>query len=115
MKIIILLFAGAFFFAACEKEAKVQVTNNVHNVRLDNISFSLVQVGSNLLPGESVEITISDRYKTVSFPVTAQLEFYMVKGEKQVYLKTKEYFRVDEDETVKIIINDQTELVNPMN
>jgi hypothetical protein len=114
-KITILLFAGAFLFFSCSNEAKIQVTNNVHNVRFDNISYANVQVGSNLLPGESTEITITDKYEDISFPITAQLEFYMVKGDKRVYLKTKEYFKVDKDETYKIIIDDRTELVNPMN
>jgi hypothetical protein len=114
-KMIILLFAGAFLFLSCEKEAKVQVTNNVHNVRLDNISFSNVQVGSNLYPGESTETKITDKYRDISFPLSSQLEFYMVKGDKQVYLKTKAYFKVDESETLKILIDDNTELMNPMN
>jgi hypothetical protein len=38
----------------------------------------------------------------------------MVKGDKKVYLQTKELFRVAEDETLKIIITDDTELINPM-
>jgi hypothetical protein len=115
IKITILMFAGAFLCCSCSNEAKIQVTNNVHNVRLDNISYVNVQIGSNLLPGESTETTITDKYEDISFPVIAQLEFYMVKGDKRVYLKTKEYFKVDKDETRKIIINDSTELVNPMN
>jgi hypothetical protein len=114
-KIAILIFAGAFLLCSCSHEAKIQVTNNVHNVRLDNISYVNVQIGSYLLPGESTEMTITDKYENISFPVTAQLEFYMVKGDKRVYLKTKEYFKVDKDETRKIIISDSTELVNPMN
>jgi hypothetical protein len=114
-KIIIFLFASAFFFQSCYDEAKVQVTSKVHNVRLDNISYSKVQIGTNLLPGESVEATISDEYKDISFPVNAQLEFYMVKGDNRVYLKTKEFFKVNKDETLKIIITDETELINPMN
>jgi hypothetical protein len=114
-RIAILMFAGAFLFLSCTNEAKVQVTNKVHNVRLDDISFSKLQVGSDLLPGESTEITITDKYEDISFPLIAPLEFYMVKGDKRVYLKTKEYFKVDKDETLQIVINDNTELVNPMN
>jgi hypothetical protein len=114
-KIIIGLFASAFLFPSCEKEAKIQVTNNVHNVRLDNISFSKVQIGSYLLPGESTETTITDKNRNISFPLSEPLEFYMVKGDKRVYLKTKDYFNVDDGETLKIIIDDDTELTNPMN
>ncbi|MDR2085915.1 MAG: hypothetical protein LBP72_01950, partial [Dysgonamonadaceae bacterium] len=82
-KIIIFVFAGAFLSFSCKKEAKIQVTNSVHNVRLDNISFSGARIGSNLLPGESTEAIITDKYDDLSFPVTAQLEFYMAKGDKR--------------------------------
>ncbi|GHS96408.1 hypothetical protein FACS189421_01460 [Bacteroidia bacterium] len=113
-KNLFLLLACALFIS-CENQAIVQVKNNVHNVRLDNISFSNVSIGSGVFPGETVEKTITDNYKEISFPVTSQLEFYMVKGDKRVYLKTKEFFKVDEDETLEISITDDTELINPMN
>ena len=112
-KIIFLLFTSVLLLS-CYDEAKIQVTNNVHNVRLDNISFSKVSIGSNLLPGETKETVISDMYKDISFPVTAQLEFYMVKGDRRVYLRTKKYYQVDKGETLTIVIKDDTEVVNPM-
>jgi hypothetical protein len=46
----LLLLLAAFFVLSCNEEAKIQVTNNVHNVRLDNISFSKFQIGSYVLP-----------------------------------------------------------------
>jgi hypothetical protein len=48
------------------------------------------------------------------FPVRSQLEFYMVKGDKRVYLKTREFFSVDDGETLKIVLTDDTELINPL-
>ncbi|MDR3246267.1 MAG: hypothetical protein LBT50_07525 [Prevotellaceae bacterium] len=105
---------ASVFFLSCDEEAKIQVTSKVHNVRLDNISYSNVRIGTYLLPGETVEATITDRYRDISFPLSAQLEFYMAKGDKRVYLKTKEYFKVNKDETLKITIADDTELINPM-
>ena len=103
-----------FLFSACEEKAKIQVMNRVHNVRLDNVSFSGVHVGTYLLPGETAESIVTDKYEDISFPVRAQLEFYMVKGDKKVYLKTKDYFTVDKDQTLKIEVSDDTELVSPM-
>jgi hypothetical protein len=114
-QVTVLLCAGAFLFFSCVDKAKVQVTNNVHNVRLDNISYSGVAIDSYLLPGETTEREISDPYDDISFPVFAPLEFYMVKGDKRVFLKTKQSFKVNKDETLKIFINDSTELINPMN
>jgi hypothetical protein len=111
-KSILLFFTSALILSACHDEARIQVTNRVHNVRLDNISYSNVRIGSNLLPGETTEATVSDRYEEVSFPATAPLEFYMVKGDRRIYLKTKEFFRLDADEMLEIVIADDTELVN---
>jgi hypothetical protein len=111
---ILFLLASAGFFASCHDEAQIEVTHRVHNVRLDQISFSKVRIGSELLPGESVETTLSDRYEDISFPVTAPLEFYMVKGDKRVYLKTKKLFRVDAGEKLQIVLEDATELVDGM-
>jgi len=112
-KIIFFLFAS-ILLSGCYNEAKVQVTNKVHNVRLDNISFSKIPIGSYLLTGETAETILSDKYKDVSFPISSQLDFYMVKGDKRVYLRTKDYYRVDKDETLAVVITDDTELINPM-
>ena len=45
--------------------------------------------------------------------MSAQVEFYMVKGDKRVFLKTKEYYRLEKDQKLSIIISDTTEVVNP--
>jgi hypothetical protein len=111
--IYIFLLPLVLFFLSCEEKAKIQVTNNVHNVRLDNISFSNTKIGNYLLPGESVEMKVTNI--DFPFPSSSQLEFYMVKGDKRVFLKTKEKFQVDKDETLKIVITDDTELINPIN
>jgi hypothetical protein len=114
-KIIVFLLFGVFI-TSCTEEAKIQVTNQVHNVQLNKISFSGEYIGTNLYSGETTEATIKEGSgNDISFPVKAPLEFYMVKGDKTVYLKTKEYFHLDKDETLKIVISDDTELINPMN
>ncbi|MDR2126382.1 MAG: hypothetical protein LBP63_06105 [Prevotellaceae bacterium] len=107
---VILLFA--LLFTSCDKTATIQVTNNVHNVRLDNINFDKFGIGSHIITGEStqqVEISTQDN---VSFPLSAQLQFYMVKGDTRVFLKTKEIYTLNEDAKLIIVINDDTEVVN---
>jgi hypothetical protein len=111
---VIVLLVCAVGFSSCHEEAKIEVTNRVHNVRLDNISYSGVAVGSNLLPGESVEAVVSDRYGSVSFPIIAPLEFYMVKGDRRVYLKTKASFHLEAGGVRRIVIEDGTEMVDGM-
>ena len=114
-KHIILLLLCCAFFTSCENESVIKITNNVHNVKLDKISFADIAVGSNLLPGESAEKTISEYYTEISFPLSSQVEFYLVSADKRIFLKTKETFTLRADDKLTIIIDDNTEVISPMN
>ncbi len=116
MKNLLYCFVFILFLISCEeKKAHVQLTNKVHNVRLENISYGKIRISSYLLPGESSEkIEISEEDDNISFPFEAQIEFYMLKGDKRVYLKTKNSYKIDEDQELLIEINDNTEVINPM-
>jgi hypothetical protein len=104
----------AVLCTSCEDEATIRVTNAVHNVQLDNVNFDKFGVGSYILPGESTpEVTISS--KEASFPLSAQLQFYMVKGDRRVFLKTKDTYTLNADDKLTITINDDTEVVNMIN
>ncbi|MDR0691699.1 MAG: hypothetical protein LBF69_01530 [Prevotellaceae bacterium] len=110
---VILLFT--LLLTSCEKEATIKVTNNVHNVQLDNISFDKFGIGSYILPGETTpELTISTA-DDVSFPLSAPLQFYMVKGDRRVFLKTKEIYTLNVDDKLVVVISDDTEVVNMLN
>ena len=109
---IVLSVLLALLFSACMEEGDIKVRNEVHNSRLENISFGEVSVYDVLLPGETSEkVEVSDYKKT--FPKKHQLEFYMTSNGKTVYLKTKAYYSLDYDETLVIKITDSTEVVNP--
>jgi hypothetical protein len=100
-------------FASCQESSKIIVRNNVHNVKLESISWGDVSIYYSLLPGESSgEVTITD--KRNKFPKHNQLEFYMVSKGRRVYLKTKEIYQLDADQTLTIEINDETEVINPL-
>lgn len=97
-------------------EATISVTNNIKNVRLESVSFGdEISVTSNLLPGETGSRTIDEYMSTVDFPMTKQIRFYMVKGDNRVLLYTKGTYKVDKDDELKIVLTDDTEVVNPMN
>jgi hypothetical protein len=99
---------------SCYEEATIRVTNNVHNVQLDNINFDKIGIGTCVLPGETTqEVTISSR--EVSFPLSAQLQFYMVKSDRRVFLKTKETYTLNVDDKLVVVISDDTEVVNVLN
>lgn len=101
----------ALLFAGCYKEATVRVTNRVHNVQLDNINFDKFGIGSRILPGESTpELTVSE-YDDVRFPLSAPLQFYMIKGDRRVFLTTKEHYTLNADDRLEIVVSDDTEVV----
>ncbi|KAA6335702.1 hypothetical protein EZS27_016095 [termite gut metagenome] len=111
----IILSVFALLFVSCDKSASISVTNNVGNVSIENVSYGDISIGYKfLLPGETVSEIISDGRDRVKFPMSAQLQFYMVSGENKVFLKSKEVYTLDADQHLKIIIDDNTEVINPM-
>ena len=112
--IVILLLLIAIFFASCRQEkGKVQIQNKVHNVKLESINWGNYSLASSLLPGatSSVKEIIDDKE---AFPKSYKVEFVMVGDGNRVLLKTKEYYELDYDNTLKIVITDSTEVVNPL-
>lgn len=110
---IIILGLITLVFSSCMEKGKVQVQNKVHNVTLESISYGDVSIYYSLLPGEKSEkVTIWDLRE--SFPMTHQLDFYMVGDGNRVYLKTKESYELNYDETLLIVITDSTEVINPL-
>lgn len=113
--LINILICSLFLFSCKDDEAKMQITNKVHNIRLDKISFSGISIGTNILPGESTnKFLISEKYDNISFPLTSPVQFYMVSGDNKVFLQTKESFTLNAGDDLNIIINDETEVVNMM-
>lgn len=113
MKTLTILIVSCFLLTSCIEKGRIKIQNKVHNTKLENISFGNVSVYYSLLPGEtSSEVKISD-YKE-SFPIINQLEFYMVSNGNRVYLKTKNKYKLDYNETLLIIISDTTEVINPL-
>jgi DNA-binding LytR/AlgR family response regulator len=108
---VILLFT--LLCTSCD-EATIQVTNKVHNVQLDNISFDKFGIGSHILPGESTQELRLRHYET-SFPLSAPIQFYMVKGDRRVFLKTKEIYTLNADDKLVVVISDDTEVENILN
>ncbi len=112
---ILLLSVLVFILSSCDHDAHITVTNEVSNVRIEKISYGDISLNNQaLLPGEtSAKKTIVDKWDNVKFPMHERLQFYMVSGTNKVFLMTKETYKLDEDQTLNIIINNDTEVVNP--
>lgn len=111
----ILVIASVFVMFSCKKykSANISIQNNVHNVKLTNISWGDYYLSDVLLPGVT-----SDKYYIEDeddfWPKTNNVEFYMEKGLNRVYLKTKYKFTLNSDDDITIIISDTTSVVNPI-
>ena len=113
-RIIIFFTTIALSFFSCDetKEAKLSVQNLVHNARLQSIGYSNRTISSSLLPGEtSGSVIIYDDPE--NWPMQSQLEFYMVRNNQTVYLKTKYSFILEPDENKLIVIADTTQVISP--
>ncbi len=113
---VFLLCLTAFLCVSCKPDkAHLKVTNHVHNVKLENISYCGFSLGYSLLPGESTKaVLFSDDYDDVSFPMTGSISFYMVRGDKRVLLNTKEHYQLKANQNLEVEITDETEVVNLM-
>lgn len=108
--IVVLLLLAAF--CSCEDKGYIKIQNNIHNVKLESISFGEYPIARSLLTGEMGEKqTIRD--KKGKFPKISKVSFYMVNNGKRAYLKTKSEFLLDADQTLTIVITDSTTVVNP--
>jgi len=110
---IIVLVGLMLVLVSCIEEGRVKVQNNVHNVMLEDISWGDISVYYSLMPGETSDEVLIEDHKE-GFPKFGQVEFIMVRGDKQVYLKTKKRYSLDYGETLEIVITDTTEVINPM-
>ena len=112
MKKIIFLFAIVGIYSCGYDKGNIKVQNNVHNVKLESISWGDYSITYSLITGEeSNEVTIEDKKGT--FPKMNDLNFYMVSGDKRVFLKTKEKYILNADQNLTIVISDSTEVLNP--
>lgn len=113
MKIILSLSIFLFLFSCIHLDkGTVTVVNKVHNVKLESILWGNYSIASSLLPGEERKITIEleDR----EFPLINDIHFYMVRGDKKVFLKTKSVYKLDADQDLIIEITDTTAIMNPL-
>lgn len=109
MKVFFSFLALALALIACTSEATITVKNEVHNVRLDQVRFGSIYVGSYLLTNQSKSAKYEDQSK--EFPLTHQLEFVMIGSNGRSYLRTSEYYQLEENETLEIVISDSTVLI----
>lgn len=109
---IIVIIALSISLFSCQKKGEIQISNNVHNVKLETVSFNDDVIAYDLYTGASSDVREYNDFKN-TFPRTSTVEFYMVSGGNRVFLITKDEFSVEIDKKTIVVIDDQTEVVNP--
>ena len=109
---------AAFMLAllACNDPSSIEVENKLSNAVIRNVEWGGMPIASKLLPGESsAKISIySDSYYGINLPEEHRLKFYVDVNGDMIYLETKEYIRLGVEQDLRIEINDETPVINPL-
>ena len=119
MKSLIHIFTYIFILillTACpdkHQEAKIQVRNSITNTTMQSVKWGDLYITGSLLPGEiSSEVIIY--YESDYMGQNNQFSFYLSSGGKQVYLKTKDSYAIQEGSELQVTIDNDTEVENIM-
>ena len=113
MKNLVYLLPVFLLITSCMERGTIEVQNRLPNVKIESITFEEYGMSASLLPGEdSDQLIIKDEKK--SWPKRSRLEFYMVSGSKTVYLQTRKVFELNYDQDLIIVIDDTTQVQNPL-
>jgi hypothetical protein len=101
---------------ACHDPSSIKVKNNLSKAVIKNAEWGGVPISSQLLPGEiSNKIKIYDNnYYDIKLPEKHQIKFYIDVNGDQIYLETKEHYKLDIEEDITLEINDSTAVINPL-
>ncbi len=108
-----IVLSVALLLSSCgEKKGTVMVKNEVSNAKMTEITYGPHTISiSGLFPAQTSEgYVISDLKR--EWPKSYQLEFMLEANGRKVYLKTKDKFTIDYDQTLNIVIDDNTEVTN---
>lgn len=101
-----MLLVTLALLASC-KPGKIRVVNQVSSVTMYNISWGNHELSGSLLPGQStdeLEISRGDEKLPSSHPIV----FEITANGNTVALQTEELYELDRDETLVIVIDDDT-------
>ena len=110
---IILLAFSILSLTSCYDQAKIQVKNNISNVKISNIKWGDNFIIYEHLSGEtSSKVTINEISE--SLPARHHLKFVMSANNKSMYFETEEAYMPSPDEGLLIVLTDSTK-INKMN
>jgi hypothetical protein len=108
----ILVLCFILCIQSCYETGDIQVQNDISNVKITDVEWGSFLVAYELLPGErSSRITI-DKYSE-TLPSSHKISFKMKAKNRTIYLETVEKFRLSQDDYLLIVLDNETEVLNP--
>ncbi|MCU6770068.1 hypothetical protein OCV73_14105 [Barnesiella propionica] len=112
-KIIYILFC-LFVLCGCREKAKIVIINELPNAIMKDVKWGSFSLSGSLYPGVSSAIYTLEESDGVSFPKESIVSFYLELNNKSVYLETRQTYRLDKDEFLRIVIDESTPVYNPL-
>lgn len=110
-KKLIFLFLP-FLLQACYEPGEIKIENRISNARITDVYWGPVFLASDLLPGESSQVRTIEKDEE-ELPSAYKVSFVMKANNQSVFLETEELFNLDEDQSLNIILDDNTAVFNP--
>ena len=105
-KIIYILFC-LFVLCGCREKAKIVIINELPNAIMKDVKRGSFSLSGSLYPGVSSAIYTLEESDGVSFPKESIVSFYLD-------LETRQTYRLDKDEFLRIVIDESTPVYNPL-
>jgi hypothetical protein len=109
---LITAFLLASTMASCYKPGKIQIQNNVTQVKLVDVKWGDVYIADELLPGESSKKITIQKYDQ-KLPSNQRVSFKMTANNQTIFLETEEEYLLKEDDDLLIILDNETQVQNP--
>lgn len=102
---------------SCYDTSTIKVQNKLAKTTLRNVEWGGIPLATQIITGETstkIEIDAKNNYYDIELPEEFPLKFYIDVNGDQVYIETKESFRLGIEDNITIEINDSTEVLNPL-
>jgi hypothetical protein len=111
IKLLLIAFISVIM-QSCYKPGDIQVQNNIAQVKIVDVKWGDIYIANELLPGESSRKLTIRKYDE-KLPSRHKVSFKMTANNKSIYLETEEEYLLDEDDSLLIVLTDDTKVKNP--
>ncbi len=109
---LILICCFGLILQSCVEEADIQIQNKITAVKIVDVRYGDNYIATELLPGETSEQLKIKDYDG-EFPMREKISFKMTANNKSIYLETEQFYVLDDEDELLIVLTDDTKVNNP--